>query len=100
MTTPHEIPPVNGVDLSGIRNRNEKRVATLMPGLLEEEAPGHQFDPLDLQDIFALTLNLLPPRYSQRGSIVISNKLPDDEIRQQMREAVKRVLANPTRSGD
>lgn len=98
MTKTHEIPTVNGVELAGIRNRNERRVAEIMPELLAEEYRDFIFDPLDIQDIYALTLNLLPARYVQSGTIVLSNKLSEYEIKGKMRIAVERVLENPTRA--
>ena len=61
---------VRGVNLSTIKNRNEKRVAKLMPEILDEYYENYIFEHLDIQDIFALTLNLLPSRYVQTGSTV------------------------------
>lgn len=98
MTEKHAVPTVQGVDLNRIRNRNEIRVASLMPEVLAEEYQDYIFDPLDIEDIYALTLNLLPARYAQNGSIIISNKLSDYEIKGKMRTAVDRVLVNPTRA--
>lgn len=87
-----------GTDVSAIRNRNEQRVADLLPELLEEEYTDYIFDSLDIQDIYALSLNLIPARYAQGGSIVISGKPSDYELKGHMRTAVDRVLQNPTRS--
>lgn len=100
MKKTHEIPAVNGVDLNGIRNRNEKRVATILPEILEEAYQDYIFDPLDIQDIYALSLNLLPAHYAQSGSIVLSNKLSEYEIKGKLRVAIERVLENPTRAGN
>lgn len=89
---------INGVDVSKIVNRNERRVAELIPPLLDEYYSDYIFEDLDIQDIYALTLNLLPSGYAQSGSIVLSNRISDYEIRTQIRTAVERVLDNPTRS--
>lgn len=89
---------VKGVDLSKITNRNEKRVAGLVPEILDDYYENYIFDHLDIQDIYALTLNLLPARYVQRGSIILSDRLSDYEIKSKIRIATERVLDNPTRA--
>jgi len=90
---------VMGVPLNRIRNRNERRVAALMADVLEEFA---DFKPnyLDIQDIFALALNNLPPRYAQAGSIILNEPLTDEEIRRELRYAVERVETRPTAKRD
>lgn len=89
---------LNGTDISGIINRNERRVADLIPPMLDEYYSDFIFEDLDLQDIYALTLNLIPAAYAQSGSIVLSNRLSDYEIKSKIRIAVERVLDNPTRA--
>jgi hypothetical protein len=89
---------VKGVDLGRIRNRNEKRVVQLMPEILDQYYEDYLFEQLDIEDIYALTLNLLPARYVQRGSIILSDRLSDFVIKSKIREATERVLEHPTRS--
>lgn len=89
---------IKDVDVTNITNRNEKRVAALLPLVLDEYYTDFIFEDLDIQDIFALTLNLIPAAYAQTGSIVISNRISDYEINSQIRIAVERVLDNPTRA--
>lgn len=91
---------VRDVDLSKIRNRNEKRVVELMPEILDEYYRDYIFEHLDIEDIYALTLNLLPARYTQQGTIILSDRLSDFEIRSKIRVAIERVLDNPTRADD
>lgn len=91
---------INGVDVSKIVNRNERRVAELVPQIIEEYYEDYIFEDLDIQDIYALTLNLLPAAYAQAGSIVLSDRISDYELRSQIRNAVERVLDNPTRASD
>ena len=91
---------IRGVNVGNIVNRNEKRVAENIPEVLDEYFADFIFEDLDIQDIYALTLNLLPAGYAQPGSIVLSNRLSDYEIRSQIRIAVERVLDNPTRAGE
>jgi hypothetical protein len=91
---------VRDIDLSRIRNRNEKRVARLMNEILDQYYTDYIFEQLDIEDIYALTLNLLPARYVQRGSIILSDRISDFAIKSKIREATDRVLENPTRSDD
>jgi len=89
---------VRGANLDGIRNRNEPRVAALLPAVLDA-CPGYDPNPLEVQDIFALTLNLLPARYAQRFSFVLRESLSDADIVEQIREAVERVRTHPKSDG-
>ncbi|MHC1752122.1 late competence development ComFB family protein [Humidesulfovibrio sp.] len=86
---------VNGVPLGSIRNRNEERVVKLMPTVLAEFLD-YKPSYLDIQDIYALTLNNLPPRYKQSGSIIIREPVTDEEIRRELRQAIGRVEMAPT----
>lgn len=109
-TKPHEDNPlegtampaskleIRGVDVSKIINRNEKRVANYIPEVIDEYYQDYIFEDLDIQDIYALTLNLIPAGYAQQGSIVLSDRLSSFEIKSKIRTAIERVLENPTRS--
>lgn len=90
---------VNGVPLGGIRNRNEERVAKLMPMALAEFLD-YKPSYLDIQDIYALTLNSLPPRYKQSGSIVIREPVSDEEILRELRQAIAKVELSPTEKNE
>ena len=89
---------VKGFDLNNIRNRNERRVARFMTEILDEYYEDYIFEQLDVEDIYALTLNLLPARYVQKGTIILQDRLSDFEIKSRVREATERVLRNPTRA--
>ncbi|MGE4292255.1 MAG: late competence development ComFB family protein [Desulfovibrio sp.] len=86
---------VLGVDLSCIRNSNETRVARLLPVALRD-FPDYAPDQLDVEDIYALTLNRLEPRYRQCGTIQISGRTPDEEILWEIGNAIRTVRENPT----
>lgn len=88
---------VKGIDLSKIKNRNEKRVAALMGEILDQYYEDYIFEQLDIEDIYGLSLNLLPARYVQHGTIILQDRLSDFEIKSKIRVAVERVLDNPTR---
>ena len=85
---------IEEVDLSNIRNRNEERVAEFIAEILEE-FEGSEFQDLDVQDIYALTLNKLPSRYVQRMTIILKEPVSDDEIKDAIRESAKAVLSHP-----
>lgn len=84
-----------GVPLDQIRNRNELRVIKLMPQVLAEHLD-YRPDYLDIQDIYALALNNLSPRYTQQGSIVMREPVRDEEIIRELREAIRKVELSPT----
>jgi hypothetical protein len=77
-----------------IRNRNELRVIKLLGEILQEH-PDYSPEPLDIEDIYALTLNKLPAHYVQEGSIVLHDPVDDTTIRDSLREAVQSVRQRP-----
>ncbi len=81
-------------DLANIRNRNEPRVAAAMAEVLKE-FPGFGPEVMDLQDVYALALNSLPPRYVQREGIVLREPVADDEVREAVRQAIRKVMERP-----
>jgi len=85
---------VGDTSLFFIRNRNERRVIDAIPRVLAEH-PGFLPNAIDLQDIYALTLNSLPPRYVQQGSIVLREPVRQDEIEDAVRAAVDTVRVRP-----
>lgn len=85
---------IGSTDLSRIRNRNEQRVIKMMHKVMSEP-PGYQPDDLSLQDIYALALNTLPPRYSQSGTIVLRDPVKDEEVLAAVRNAFATVVQNP-----
>lgn len=96
---PHKKYELNGVPLGNIRNRNELRVIKLLPQVLAEHLD-YKPSYLDIQDIYALALNNLPPRYKQSGSIVIRDPVSDEEIIRELREAINKVELAPTAERD
>ena len=90
---------VNGVNLTKIRNKNEVRVARLLEKMLAAEDDSVS-DPLDIQDIYALALNILPSRYRQVGTIVLSEPVKDTHIESAIRRAMRTVQERPSRPAD
>ncbi|MGK5090851.1 late competence development ComFB family protein [Deltaproteobacteria bacterium TL4] len=85
---------VRDVSLKHIINRNEERVGRLMPRVLDE-FPGRNFSDIDIEDIYALTLNRLTPRYVQFGSLIEHEDLTDERIQDQIRNAIRIVTTHP-----
>ena len=77
-----------------IRNRNELRVIKLLGEILADY-PDYSPEPLDIEDIYALTLNKLPAHYVQEGSIVLHDPVDDTTIRDSLREAIRSVRQRP-----
>jgi hypothetical protein len=88
-----EVPGLGQVSLTGIANRNERRVSQRLPIILRE-FPELTAERLAIQDCYALALNLLPPRYAQAFSIVLNEPVTDKEIDAALRVACARVLEN------
>ena len=82
------------ISLFNIKNKNETRVVWLMSKVLKE-FPDYKPVKIDIQDIYALTLNSLPPRYVQEESLVFKEPITDDMIKAKLREAIKRVREHP-----
>lgn len=84
-----------GINLNDIRNRNEMRVLEQLPRILDEY-PDFQPDIIDIQDIYALSLNLLPAFYTQAFSIVLKKPIDDHKVQDAVRKAIEIVRGNPT----
>ncbi|MGM0453363.1 MAG: late competence development ComFB family protein [Thermodesulfobacteriota bacterium] len=86
---------LRSIGLEHIRNRNEARVLHLLPEILKEY-PDFPIDILAIQDVYALALNTLPPRYTQQFSIVLREPVDDQQVRDALRGAIEKVRDNPT----
>ncbi|MBF0352291.1 MAG: late competence development ComFB family protein [SAR324 cluster bacterium] len=87
---------INGVSVGHIYNHNEERVAALIPEVLSE-FKFRKLTDLDIEDIYALTLNSMPSRYMQFGSALTikEEEVGDETVREQIRKAIERVIDNP-----
>ncbi len=86
------------LDFSNVNNRNRKRVLKVMQEYFEELAGYRDLPELkekDVQDILALSLNLLPARYMINGTIVLGDPVKDDDLRSVVEEAYQTVRARP-----
>ena len=82
------------VDFFNIRNRNEGRVIKILQEYLQRKGNPLISDK-DLQDIYALALNVLPPRYTQRGTIVLRDPVTKREIFEAVEDAYDQVVERP-----
>ncbi len=82
------------IDLQKIQNKNEQRVMSLLIDILEEYK-GYEPNQTDIEDIYALTLNSLPARYTQPVTLVIDEPVKEHMIREKIRAAVKTVRERP-----
>jgi len=83
-----------GTSLYKIRNRNELRASRLLGEVLQEY-PEYSPEALDIEDIYALSLNNLPARYVEAGSIVLNDPVDDTTIRDCLRRAIRPVWQRP-----
>jgi len=82
------------IDLSKIYNKNEKRVVLAMEDILGKMKDWEP-EPLDIQDIYALSLNRLQPRYVQEGTIVFNEPIKIADIESVVQDAIKQVKDSP-----
>ncbi|MDR0466931.1 MAG: late competence development ComFB family protein [Deltaproteobacteria bacterium] len=82
------------VDFFNVRNRNEGRVVRVIQELLHAKG-SPKVSSKDLHDIYALALNALPPRYTQRGTIVVDDPVKKAEISSAVENAYVIVLERP-----
>ena len=85
---------VDGVDMFMVRNRNEFRVAECMREALETMKDTY-FSEKTLQDVYAYSLNQLPARYTQSGTIVLRDPVRKETVRKIVREAFDLIINNP-----
>ena len=81
-------------DCFDIRNRNEGRVLRLLSDFLQRKGNPLVSDK-DIQDIYALALNMLPPRYAQRGTIILRDPVKKEEIYAAVEDAYDFVMNRP-----
>ena len=86
---------IGNTSLAKIRNKNEARVIEMMKQILPE-FPFFEPDPLNFEDVYALSLNQLPPRYVQYGTVVLREEVTKEEIEKVVRSSIEKVMKNPT----
>jgi len=84
---------VFGVSMAAVRNVNEKKVLAFMEELIPQ-FPDFDYCTICLQDVYALSLNRLTPRYTQSGTVVLKKELVDDDYRDVVEAAIECVTKN------
>lgn len=86
---------VNDYSLEHIRNRHETAVAEIMRDklALEDDFCGCR---ICIEDVFALTLNVLPPHYVQTTSIILKKDRPSEQdVNRAVEDAIDKVKVRP-----
>jgi hypothetical protein len=86
-----------GIQLENVRNQNEIRVVKMMRELIPQ-FPDFDYCPICIQDVYALSLNQVSPKYVQIGTIVLKRELTDEDLRDIVENAVEQVLKNTNHS--
>jgi hypothetical protein len=82
-----------GISMTSIHNKNEMKVIEFMKELIPQ-FPEFDYCAICLQDVYALTLNQLSPRYAQEGTIVLKKDLRDADYQDVVETAIATVIKN------
>ena len=85
---------IGAADCFNIRNRNETRVIKALGELLRKKN-ALLMSSKDIEDVYALALNMLPPRYAQRGTIVLRDPVTKEDISAAVQDAYSYVIERP-----
>ncbi len=88
---------VNGISLENVRNSYELRIINTINNLLPEYAD-FDYCPICIQDVYALSLNQLSPKYVQEGTIVLKKEYKDNDFRDVVEFAIEKVIRHPNHS--
>ncbi len=84
---------VFGISVESIRNKNESQIIKYMRELIPQ-FPDFDYCSICVQDVYALSLNQLSPRYIQKGTIILHKELQDSDYRDVVEGAIEQVLKN------
>ena len=82
------------IDLTEIRNFNELRVINAMKAIMPT-VPGFKPNDIDVQDVYALAVSSLPPRYRQFGIEVYREEVTDAMIAEAVIKSIQAVREHP-----
>ncbi len=83
-----------GVNLANVRNAWETRLIKCMNEVLPEFAD-FDYCAICIQDVYALAMNHLTPKYVQQGTVLLKKEYTDNDFRDVIEMAVEKVLNNP-----
>ncbi len=83
-----------GVSLEHVRNAWETKLIKCMDKVLLDYS---EFDycSICIQDVYALAMNQLNPKYVQQGTVMINKEYTTDDFRDIIETAVEKVIKNP-----
>ncbi len=84
---------VFGIMLNDVRNKNETKIIQFMKELIPQ-FPDFDYCAICIQDVYALSLNQLTPRYAQAGTIIIRKEYTDNDYLDVIENSIERVLKN------
>lgn len=83
-----------GVNLSNVRNAWETRLIKCMNEVLLD-FPEFDYCAICIQDVYALAMNQLTPKYVQQGTVLLKKEYTDQDFRDVIEMAVEKVIRNP-----
>lgn len=84
---------VFGVSLENVRNRHERIIIEVMKEMIPQF---HDFDycSICVQDVYALCLNQILPKYVQQGSIILKKEYSNEDYHDIVEAAIEQVSKN------
>ena len=83
-----------GVNLSNVRNAWETRLIKCMDDVLPDFTD-FDYCAICIQDVYALAMNQLVPKYVQQGTVLLKKEYSDQDFRDVIEAAVEKVLNHP-----
>ena len=83
-----------GVNLATVRNAWETKLIRCMGEVLPN-FPEFDFCTICIQDVYALAMNQLNPKYVQQGTVLLKKQYTDADFKRVIEFAVERVMKNP-----
>lgn len=88
---------INGVSLYDVRNSYESKVIAIMRELIEA------YDAFDgcsicLQDVYALSMSKIKPKYVQAGTIVLRKEDSEQVLKKAVKFSIEKVIEKPNHS--
>ena len=86
-----------GVNLSKVRNAWEVKVIKCMKEVIPD-FPEFDYCTICIQDVFALSMNQLTPKYAQQGTVLLKKEYSNDDFKDIVEMAVQKVIDKPNHS--
>lgn len=83
-----------GVNLSSVRNAWETKLIKILNEVLPD-FPEFDYCTICIQDVYALAMNQLNPKYVQHGTVLLVKEYTNQDFRDVIEIAIEKVLKNP-----